>query len=125
VLARKLLVALEVYLRTGTVPEGRHDARLTSCLAIVAIGFASNLGSPSSADVAQEALDATQPPGRRRIVVTTHSRRRPARSDALLRDVDRATILARDPAVVAVVGSVTVLGAIANTWRRAATRRVR
>ena len=70
----------------------------------VAIGFASNLGSPSAADVAQDALDASRARGSRRIVVTDDSIKRVAGRDALLGEVDRASRIANNPAIVAVVG---------------------
>jgi len=71
----------------------------------VGVGFASNLGSPSAADVAQAALDESYAPGARRIVVTTgDSARSFTNPDPLLNEVDRAIHFASNAAIVAVVG---------------------
>jgi len=71
----------------------------------VGVGFASNLGSPGVADVAQAALDDSHRPGNRRIVVTSGDRARPfANPDPLLTEVDRAIHFAGNRSIVAVVG---------------------
>ena len=71
----------------------------------VGVGFASNLGSPSAADVAQAALDDSHQPGGQRITVTSGDPARPfANPDPLLNEVDRAIHFASNPSIVAVVG---------------------
>ena len=71
----------------------------------VGVGFASSLGSPSAADVAQAALDDSHQPGSRRITVTVGDPARPfANPDPLLNEVDRAIQFASNPSIVAVVG---------------------
>ena len=70
----------------------------------MAIGFASTMGSPSAADVAQAALDASHRAGEPRIVVTTGDSAPLPEGSPLPSEVDRAIRFAKNPSVVAVVG---------------------
>jgi branched-chain amino acid transport system substrate-binding protein len=70
----------------------------------VVIGFASNMGSPSAADVGQAALSASHRPGGPTIIVLASDQAPPPVAGRLLGEVDRALRYARDPAVVALVG---------------------
>ena len=70
----------------------------------VAIGFASNLGTPSAADVAQAALDASHRRGQPRIVVVAGDSTAPSLGGQLLSELDLAIRFAKDPSIVAVVG---------------------
>jgi branched-chain amino acid transport system substrate-binding protein len=71
----------------------------------VAIGFASNVGSPSAADVAQLALDASRKPGSPRIVVVVGDSTKPViRGGPLPSEVRRAIQFVENPNLVALVG---------------------
>jgi ABC-type branched-subunit amino acid transport system substrate-binding protein len=70
----------------------------------IAIGFASNMGSPSAADVAQAALDSTRRPGDPRIVVTLGDSGGLPPTGALPSEVDRALRFAQNASVVGLVG---------------------
>ena len=70
----------------------------------VVIGFASNMGSPSAADVAQAALTESHRPGTPTIVVLASEQAPPPVAGRLLGEVDRALRYAKDSAVVALVG---------------------
>ena len=73
--------------------------------AVVAIGFATNVGSPSAADVAQAALDASRKPGSPRIVVDVgDSTKPPIRGGPLPSEVRRAIQFVENPNLVALVG---------------------
>jgi len=94
--------------RSGTIVS-TLAASLAACAdnpSPVAIGLPSDLGEPSSANLARSALDTSQPPGQPHIVFTGGAPPARARSpdDTSLTEVDRAIRLASDPTVVAVVG---------------------
>jgi branched-chain amino acid transport system substrate-binding protein len=71
----------------------------------VAVGFASNMGSPNAADVAQADLDRSRRAGEPVIVVTKgDSAKRPPTGSPLPAEVDRAMQFAANASVVALVG---------------------
>ena len=73
--------------------------------AVVVIGFATNVGAPSAADVAQAALDASRKPGAPRIVIDVgDSARPPIRGGPLSSEVRRAIQFVENRNLVALVG---------------------